>query len=103
MTEWHVKYHLWEHRTHSLHSAHLRFHFAETVLLSLLDHLEQSIRVTTHQQITVLSLLDLLTAFDTIDHTILLDRLSSCFGLGESALVWISYPHISLLAFSPFQ
>ena len=38
----------------------------------------------------MLVLLDLLTAFDTIDHQMLLERLHHLFGVTESALAWIS-------------
>jgi len=40
------------------------------------------------QQVTCLCLLDFSVAFDTIDHTILLDRLSSWFGIHGTALSW---------------
>ena len=36
----------------------------------------------------LVALLDLSAAFDTIDHTILLDLMSSCFGISGSALQW---------------
>lgn len=40
--------------------------------------------------LTVLMLLDLTAALDTVDHTILLNRLRSWVGLGEAALNWFS-------------
>ena len=42
--------------------------------------------------VTALTLLDLSAAFDTIDHTIFLDRLNIYYGISELALGWfISY------------
>ena len=38
--------------------------------------------------VTALTLLDLSTAFDTIDHTILLDRLNVYYGISELVLGW---------------
>ena len=42
------------------------------------------------QQVTLLVLLDLSAAFDTIDHQVLLDRLRLSFGIRGCALQWIS-------------
>ena len=39
-------------------------------------------------KISVLVLLDLSAAFDTIDHEILLHRLHNVFGIGNSVLSW---------------
>jgi len=66
-------------------SAYTKFHSTETTLLSLHDDLIQAMD---KQQITGLTLLDLSAAFDTIDHTILLRRLSSWFGFSGQVISW---------------
>ena len=67
-------------------SAYIKHHSTETTLLSVHDHI---IKAMSHQQVTCLTLLDLSAAFDTIDHTILLERLSSWFELTSTALSWV--------------
>ena len=42
------------------------------------------------QRVTLLVLLDLSAAFDTMDHAILLKRLTIDFGIGGKALEWFS-------------
>ena len=64
-------------------SAYRKFHSVETALLRIQNDLLLAID---KKQISALVLLDLSAAFDTIDHNILLDRLSSTFGLRGSAL-----------------
>jgi hypothetical protein len=64
-------------------SAYRKFHSTETALLSIYNDLLLSIN---KQKISALVLLDLSAAFDTIDHCILLTRLSSNFGITDSAL-----------------
>ena len=64
-------------------SAYCKHHFTETALLYIHDHLINAIG---SQQLSCLCLLDLSAAFDTIDHSILLTRLSSWFSLHGSVL-----------------
>ena len=42
-----------------------------------------------NKEVVLLTLLDLSAAFDTVDHTILLDRLHNCFGIDDKAFNWI--------------
>ena len=67
-------------------SAYIKSHSTETTLLSVHDHI---IKALSLQRVTCLTLLDLSAAFDTIDHSILLERLSSWFGITSTALSWI--------------
>jgi len=42
------------------------------------------------QHVTLLVMLDLNAAFDTIDHGVLIERLRSAFGVRDTALSWIA-------------
>jgi hypothetical protein len=64
-------------------SAYRKFHSTETALLRIQNDLLLSID---QRKLSALVLLDLSAAFDTIDHDILLSRLSSTFGITGSAL-----------------
>jgi hypothetical protein len=70
----------------SFQSAYLKSHSTETTLLSVHDHI---VRAMSLQQVSCLCLLDLSAAFDTIDHSILIHRLSSWFGISGCALSWV--------------
>ena len=73
-------------------SAYRAGHSTETVLLRI---------VNDNDNISVLLLLDLSAAFDTIDHQILLSRLNSVFGIQSTALQWFqSYSQTDI---SPLQ
>ena len=72
-----------------LQSAYIKCHSTETTLLSVHhDHLIKA-KCLQQVQVTCLTLLDLSAAFDTTDHSILLERLSACFGITSTALSWI--------------
>jgi hypothetical protein len=63
-------------------SAYRKFHSTETALLSIYNNL---LSACNQQKVSALVLLDLSAAFDTIDHNILLIRLSSTFGISGLA------------------
>ena len=77
--------------TNGLHvkfqSAYRRGHSTETALLRILNDLLVMIDGGNN---AVLVLLDLSAAFDTLDHTLLLQRLHAEIGLDGSALYWFS-------------
>ena len=70
-----------------LQSAYRRYHSTETALLKVLNDILLSMN---SQRVTLLVLLDLSSAFDTIDHGILLERLRSKFGIRGKVLSWFS-------------
>ena len=68
-------------------SAYRQFHSTETALLHILNDL---LLATDSGKVSLLTLLDLSSAFDTIDHTILLKRLHHTFGISDVALSWFT-------------
>ena len=68
-------------------SAYRKFYSTETALLKVKTNI---IKAMDNQEITCLVLLDLLAAFETVDHTILLNRLETTFGIRDTALKWIA-------------
>jgi len=67
-------------------SAYQAWHSTETALLKVANDVVTS---TCDRLTTVLLLLDISAAFDAIDHNILLDRISSDFGICGSAPGWL--------------
>ena len=66
-------------------SAYCKHHSTETALLCIHGHLISAIG---SQKVSWLCLLDLSAAYNTIDHDILITRLSSWFGIHGSVLRW---------------
>ena len=69
-------------------SAYRPGHSTETALLKVVNDLFLSLN---KGNISVLALLDFSSAFDTIDHTILVHRLHTDFGFTDTVLQWFSY------------
>ena len=73
-------------------SAYRKKHNTETALLKVLDDIYRSIEKK--NTAVVLVGLDISAAFDTVEHTTLLDRLHNTFGVRGTALSWLkSYLH----------
>ena len=66
-------------------SQHRRYHSTETAVLKVLSDI---LYVIDTSDLSVLALLDLSAAFDTVDHGILLQRLETSFGVGGLVLEW---------------
>jgi len=66
-------------------SAFKVLHSTETALLKVQNDI---LRAVDDNKSVILLLLDLYSTFDTVDHLILLSRLSHRFGLTGSALAW---------------
>ena len=66
-------------------SAYRKHHSTESALLNIHNDILLNMA---KGSVTVLTLLDLSAAFNTIDHTILLDRLNVYYGISELALGW---------------
>jgi hypothetical protein len=73
---------LWE----PLQSAYRMGHSTETALLKVHSDIMEALD---SGSVAVLLLIDLSAAFDTIDHSILLQRLENVFGITGIALLWI--------------
>lgn len=77
------------HLGEPLQSAYQLFHNCETAFVLIHNGL---LRAVDNRCCVVLLLLDLSTAFDTVDHNLLLSRLESKFSIRGKALQWfISY------------
>ena len=68
-----------------LQSAYKEGHSTKTALVRVHNDICMAMD---SQQVTLLVLLDLSAAFDTVDHKILLNRLEHCVGIKGAALTW---------------
>ena len=71
----------------SVQSAYRQGHSTETAVLKVISDI---IDAADTQKVTLLGLLDMSAAFDTVDHKILLERLEVSFGVKGQALAWLS-------------
>ena len=81
-----------DHMTiNELHSvfqlAYKKHHSTESSLLKVKNNILMNMNA---QKVTLLVLLDLSAAFDTVQHDILLERLRSKFGVDGGALSWFA-------------
>ena len=68
-------------------SAYRLYHSTETALLKVSS---DALMASDQGKLTMLGLLDLSSAFDCVDHDILLHRLNVSYGIGSTALHWIT-------------
>ena len=68
-------------------SAYRQGHSTETALLKVIGDI---IDAADNGQVTLLGLLDMSVAFDTVDHQILLRRLQLSHGFGGQVLQWLT-------------
>ena len=68
-----------------LQSSYRQFHSTETALLKVTNDILLKMN---SREVTVLVILDLSAAFDTVNHNILIDRLDKDIGIQGIALGW---------------
>ena len=71
--------------TEKFQSAYKRDHSTETAMIRIFNDLLTNLD---NNQAILVTLLDLSAAFDTVDHTILLERLHKTHGIDSTALEW---------------
>ena len=72
-----------------MQSAYRKAHSTETALVRIQNDI---LRTTDNKEVTILLLVDLSAAFDTVNHAILINRLEKSVGIKGNALKWfVSY------------
>ena len=66
-------------------SAYRCFHSCETALMKIIDDVTYDLNPNTY---VLMTFLDFSAAFDTVDHTILIERLRNDYGIEDTALNW---------------
>ena len=69
-----------------MQSAYRAGHSTETALLRIKNDIDAALD---RKSMVILVMLDLLSAFDTIEHEVLLTRLEHTFGITDKALAWL--------------
>ena len=72
---------------HSLQSAYRRHHSTKISISKIYSNI---LKEADNGELSLLVLLDLLSAFDLVDHDILLRRLEKSFGFGDVVLKWFT-------------
>jgi len=75
----------------SFQSANIKHHSTEPTLHSVQDYIIIATVATSDQQVNCLTLFNLSATADTNDHSILLKRLSSLFGISSIVFSWITF------------
>ena len=68
-------------------SAYRQYHSTETALLKVVSDVAEAMDVG---KLTLMGMLDISAAFDTVDHVILRNRLSKSYGLAGTVFDWIT-------------
>ena len=82
-----INHHIDSQKLHAkVQSGYRKYHSCETATLKVVNDLKSDIE---SGNISALILLDLSAAFDTVDHSTLLDRLNKSYGIKDGAAEWL--------------
>ena len=82
-----INQHIDSAKLHSeVQSGYRKYHSCETATLKIVNDIKENV---VRGEITALLLLDLSAAFDTVDHSILLERLNKSYGIKGGVIKWL--------------